>query len=203
MTRDMRTLVQDERAGRALGKGRSMGMRTAGVLCGLVSVMLLATHSSAEADPARRDALLFSISKSENKNRVVYEVKLDESCRPAGTTPVHAYWRMLERSSSAVEPLLPKEERAYGFGGRQVVARDASGGTVRFALRALPDREVVVRSGQGEGGCFAQALTRVGDAQARLFNVHARLAWPFGISSIVITGWAEDDGHVVRETVHP
>lgn len=151
----------------------------------------------------REGAPLFSISKSENKNQVAFAVRLDAECRPLGEAPVYAYWRMLERSPAAVEPLLPVEQGAYGIGHQRVVERGESGGAVRFALRALPDRGIVVHTAHQGSMCAAAASTRIADIPARLFNVHARIAWPFGVDSLLITGWAESDGRVVRETMRP
>jgi hypothetical protein len=108
---------------------------------------------------------------------------------------------MLELGPTRTEPLLPLESPAYGIARQEIVERSGSGGAVRIALRALPDREILVRSGEIDGKCVATATTHINDTRARLFNVHARLSWPFGIASLRMTGWAESDGHVVYETL--
>jgi hypothetical protein len=164
---------------------------------------LVATAAWGERALPREGALLFSISKSENKNEVAFAVRLDAACRPVGASPVYAYWRMLERSPVAVEPLLAIEEQAYGIASQRVAPLGDSGGAVRVALRALPNREIVVKARQEDGTCHAEARARIADTLARLFNVHARIAWPFGVDSLQITGWAENDGRVVRETMRP
>jgi hypothetical protein len=165
---------------------------------------LVARVASGDDGPVSRERLrLFSISKSENKNQVLFEVRLDAQCRPVSDAPVFAYWRMLERSADAVEPLLSMEARAYGIERQEVVERGETGGTIRIALRALPQREILVKVGRGGTGCAAEASTLISNTRAHLSNVHARLAWPFGIDSLLITGWAEADGHLVRETLRP
>jgi Domain of unknown function (DUF4833) len=174
-----------------------MSLRVGLGICAALGLGLVAHVAWGDGALPREAAPLFSISKSENKNQVAFEIRLDAECRPVGGAPVHAYWRMFERSPDAIEPLLPVEEPVYGI-ARQRVER---GNIVRFALRAFPDREIVVRAGHGRAACSAEASTRIADAPARLFNVHARIAWTFGIESILITGWADDDGRVVRETV--
>jgi hypothetical protein len=162
------------------------------------------------AVPARADrafpsegAPLFSISKSENRNQVAIAVRLDAECRPVGDAPVYAYWRMLERSAVATEPLLSVEEVAYGIERQRVVDLRDGSASVRVALRALPEREIVVRIARHGSVCTAEASTRIANTPARLFNVHARIAWPFGLDSLSIVGWAESDGHIVRETLRP
>jgi hypothetical protein len=181
---------------------RAMRLRALGSACGL-SVFGLLSHATADSAPPAEDAALFFVSKSENKNRVAYAVRVDGECRPLGETPVYAYWRMLERSPDAVEPLLRWEERAYGLGHQHVVPLGESGGTVIVALRSLPDRTIVVRTRRRDTTCLAEATTRIADTLARLFMVHAQLAWPFGVASLEIVGWAQSDGHVVRETMRP
>jgi hypothetical protein len=178
-------------------------LRALGSACGLGLCGLLSHAAWGDDALLRQGACLFFISKSENRNQVAYAVHLDAACRPVGDAPVYAYWLMLERSPDAVEPLLPRERGAYGLGAQHVVPSGESGGTVVVALRSLPDRKIVVHTRRQDGMCVAEATTRIADTPARLFNVHARLAWPFGVASLEIAGWAQSDGHVVRETVRP
>jgi len=166
------------------------------------AMSLVASAASGDRALPREGAPLFSISKSENRNQVAFAVRLDAECRPVGSAPVYAFWRMLERSPAAVEPLLPVEQGAYGI-ARQEVAELGDSSLVRVALRALPGREILVRTARQPTGCSAEASTRIADTPARLFNVHARIAWPFGVDSLLISGWAESDGRVVRETMRP
>jgi len=180
-----------------------MKLRAGWTVCVLLGFGLAAQTALGEAAFPREGAPLFSISKSENKNQVAFAVRLDAECRPVGDAPVYVYWQMLERSRTAIEPLLPIEQGAYGIERQAVIGVHESGGAVRVVLRALPHREILVRTGRGESACAAEAWTRIADTPARLFNVHARIAWPFGVDSLLITGWAERDGRVVRETMRP
>jgi hypothetical protein len=157
----------------------------------------------APADPLR-DALLFSITKTENKNFVQYVVRVDARyCAPTGDAPVHAYWRMMEHGPDAIEPLLGREQPAYGVADQRVLSRGADGGAVRVTLRALPHDPMVVETRRTTNGCEARARVPIAGGEARLFNVHAVLAWPFGVSRLVVTGWSLADGHVVREERRP
>ncbi len=178
-----------------------MNRRARWYACGIF-VAATARSRPVDAEPPR-EAALFFVSKSENKNQVAYEVRVDESCRLVGDAPVFAYWRMLELGPTRREPLLPIEVPAYGIVRQEIVERSAAGGAVRIALRALPDREILVRSRAGDAGCVTTATTHIHDTAARLFNVHVRIAWPFGVASLLMTGWAESDGRVVRETMQP
>jgi hypothetical protein len=187
----------------ALAGRRAMKRRARFWVWGLAATGILALATPVDAAPSRETAALFFVSKSENKNQVVYEVRIDESCGLVGDAPVFAYWRMLELGPTRTEPLLPIEVPAYGIAHQQVLEHDASGGVVRIALRALPDREILVRSTANEGHCVTTATTRIHDVPARLFNVHARISWPFGVASLLMSGWAEGDGRLVREAIRP
>ena len=144
---------------------------------------------------------LFSISKTENRNYVQFAERLDSTCAPLGDAPVNAYWRMLERDPSAIEPLLPREQPAYGVLSQSVVERSDGRGVVRVLLRALRAAPLLVESHRGaSGNCEASALTPIAGVDARLFNVHAVLRWPFGIAHLLVSGWSIADGRTVRDT---
>jgi hypothetical protein len=162
-------------------------------------VLLLASvlFISADSAGARQVRSAFLISKSENKNQVHYAVHVDDGCMPAGAAPVEPYWRMLERSTAATEPLLPREHRVYGVAHQQV-----AGSHVTITLQALPARPITITTSRdGSGACTASAVVAINQRPARLFNIHVALS-PFGVSHLLVTGWA-DDGSIVRERVSP
>ncbi len=135
----------------------------------------------------------FFVSKTQNRNQVHYAVKVDGACRPVNPTPVRPYWRMLEKGSQATEPLLDREQPAFGI-DRQAV----DGATVRVVLRALPSRPVLIQTWRSpEGRCVSLATTTIAGVRARLYNVHVVLRM-FGVDYLLMTGY-RDDGSVVRE----
>jgi len=142
-------------------------------------------------------ASAFSISKSENKNQVHFAVHVDDQCRPAGPTPVEAYWRMLERGANVTEPLLREEERVYGIASQAV-----EGARVTIRLRALSSRPISIATWKdGSGACRATATTAINGKTARLYDVHVVLG-PLGVRHVLVVGWG-DDGEVVREQISP
>jgi hypothetical protein len=163
----------------------------------LLSLASLSSPALAPAEPLAREVPLFAITKSENKNHVVYALHLDARCVPAGDTPIRPFWRMLEKGAAVVEPLLAREERAYGV-ARQRVSSDV----VRMTLRAMPDREITVITWRAGDTCAAAAWTTVAGARARLVEVHAVLAWPFGVDHLLVRGVTRE-GRTVEEAVDP
>lgn len=170
--------------------------------------MLLAMLATTRASADRTIASALFVSKSENKNQVHYGVRMDDRCELESSAPVYAYWRMLERGPNATEPLLAREQSAYGI-ARQQVAIGATApeqgrrDTVTVWLRALPSRPITVRVTRGaDGACNATAETTIAGHQARLFNVHVALGF-LHVDHLLLTGWEEPDGRVVRERVNP
>jgi hypothetical protein len=159
---------------------------------------------------------IFFIAKSENRNQVHYGVHLDPDCAPEGAAPVFAYWRMLEHGPDAIEPLLPRELGAYGFGSEKVIERGAHGGRVSITLAALASRPILVEShavtpaepvvvtgDTAHANCSASATTTIGGIEATLTNVFVQLRWPFGVESLTLWGRASPGGRVVRERIAP
>jgi len=175
-------------------------------LAALAALALLAAPAWSLAPPTSPAATpLFSISKSENRNVVQFAERLDASCAPVGDAPVFAYWRMLEHGPAATEPLLAREQPAYGIASQAVAARSGDGGAVRVVLRALPRAPLYVESRRSArtGACEASARTPIEGVEARLFNVHAVLRWPFGVAQLVVSGWSLADGRPVRDARTP
>jgi hypothetical protein len=143
---------------------------------------------------------LFSISKSENKNEVVYGIHLDAHCAPLGDAPVFAFWRMNEKGPAVIEPLLGREEPAYGIGRQRVLARDGGGGKVEVILRALPSRPIVVETKPGEGRCQAWSTLPIAGEGAYLYNVYVKLR-ELGVDYLLLSGWALDRSRVLHERI--
>jgi hypothetical protein len=161
--------------------------------------LLLAPASEAAAST---DVPLFTITKSENRNFIQYAVGVDSQCIPTPGTPVHAYWRMIERGPTVTAPLLAREIKAYGLASQQLVPPVTPGaaGAVRIVLTAVPDRPVLVETSRAtDGTCSALSTTRIASASAHLASVYVRLKWPFGIDYLLLRGWSMDGAHSVEE----
>jgi hypothetical protein len=163
----------------------------------LSALMLALTVHTGPSTGDREIASAFLVSKTENRNQVHYAVRVDVACRPTTSAPVHPYWVMLEKGPRVTEPLLEREQAAYGIHRQQV-----DGSSVRISIRALPSRDIVVQTWQApDGQCLSAAVTTIAGVRARLFNVHVVIAsLGLGIDSVVLTGW-RDDGVVVRERI--
>jgi hypothetical protein len=178
--------------------GLGKGARVAGLAVAVASLGTAMGSDSAVTDTT--DLPLFTISKSENKNEVQYVIRVDGHCVPAAGTPIWAYWRMLERGPSATEPLLGREQRAYGLASQSVSERTADGGKAVLTLMAVPSRPVSIETFRDSGGtCRARSVATVGGENAYLFNVYVKLKWPVGVSYLLLQGWSLDGARIVTE----
>ncbi len=162
------------------------------IITGLVAAFVLASPNTQAARASEIESA-FSIAKSSNKNEVHYAVQVDDACAPSGAAPVHPYWRMLEKSPDATEPLAHSEERAFGI-ERQDVDHD----NVRMTLRALPARAITIRTGRAnDGTCSSTARMTIDGKDARVASVFVKIKL-FGVDYVQLTG-VTDDGSVVKE----
>jgi hypothetical protein len=169
----------------------------------LVLAVVVSVVGVARSDGGGVVASAFFIAKSENKNQVHYGVHVDSTCRPVGTAPVFAYWRMLEHGPAATEPLLSREVPAYGLADQHVVEVGPDGGRATVRLRALGNRSIEVVTSSRDGACVATATTTINGQPAALSNVYAQLKWPWGVDYLLLSGRALSDGHPVRERLEP
>lgn len=171
--------------------------------------MATAVLAFAIGSPAHADSLhfgphdfmsLFSISKSENRNEVVFAIHLDARCAPDGDAPVYQFWHMNEKGPAVIEPILSREERAYGIATQRVLARSDAGGKVEITLRALPTRPIVIETKPGAGHCDAWSTLPISGTNAYLYNVYVKLK-TLGVDYILLQGWLTDRSRVVTETI--
>ena len=156
-----------------------------------VVVVLLAPGRGAAGElPA------FSVTKSSNANAVVYSLRVDDDCRPLGSAPLAASWRMADGSA---QPLLAIERPIYGI-ARQLVGAD---GTVDAVVRALPGHALAISAEPWAGGCRVRAVVAIGGRPAVLRDVHVVMRGVFRVDRLLLAGEALDDGSDVREAIAP
>lgn len=160
----------------------------------LVAVALTALPDSAEAhDPsfgANDVETLFFISKSDDKNRVDYGMRLDTHCAPYGDEPVFPYWREFEPPPPVrTKPMGAFSKMGYGISTERVLKRTATGGEMAIKLRQV-DRVIFITTSRGANGrCSALARTKIGSVEyAELASIFVKLSGPLSVSYIDIKG---------------
>jgi len=132
----------------------------------LLPALLVALAAPLGAALRAGDVDLFFVERNKNRNLVQFTVTLDHACAPLADEPVGSYWRMLEVGPDATEPVGFLERQAYGVDRQERV-----GGRLRVRLKALPERELVVRTTRTDDGCHAEAWTAIQGQPARLTRV--------------------------------
>ena len=112
---------------------------------------------------------LFSVQKSENKNALVYFVRVDETCRLSRDNPIFVRWHMRERGEGVWEELLVIERSFYALAEQRAVDPQH----VRTHVRAAPEHPFVVRAEKTEQGCVAFAEADIGGTRAAIARVYA------------------------------
>jgi hypothetical protein len=137
-------------------------MRIAGALAAATAGLAIAASAHASSPDS-----VFHIDRNKNRNQVHYGVHVDERCRPVGDAPVYNYWLKREEDPPVAQPLKYFQQAAYGFQKQNI----ESDGRIEVRLRALPDRQLVVRIASVAGGCKAETFMTIAGKQAYLDKV--------------------------------
>jgi hypothetical protein len=170
------------------------------VTCAIAST--IAAAASAQVAFAPSDvATVFFISKSDDRNRVDYGIRLDRECRPRPADAMVVYWREFEGASGGrvTHGLNVFEGPVYG-----VASEDRSqGAALVVEIRALRARPISVRAQRGPSGeCTAEATASISGVPARLHHIHVTLgSRPGSVAWIEIVGDALEGGRALSEWI--
>jgi uncharacterized protein DUF4833 len=165
----------------------------------------------APATPARASEITFGshdiqttffISKSDDKNRVDYAMRLDESCAPYGEEAVFAYWRIFE----GAPPVRTKEfsfidKIPYGISEQRALSRTATGGEYALRLKQLDRLILITTKKEANGSCSAITRTAINGSQAQLISVFAKLAGFASVDYIDVIGKNLQSGAAMSERI--
>jgi len=103
----------------------------------LVAAVVVTTAGDARADTIQFGShdieTVFFISKSDDRNRVDYGMRLTEHCAPMNDDAVFPYWREFENSPPVrTHSLGMLEYVPYGFSEQRLVHRTLTGGDSSF-----------------------------------------------------------------------
>lgn len=172
------------------------------VQIGAFLALWVAFSTPVYAGDARHIEPLLAVRKNMGTNRVEYGVQVDEACRPDGGSPVYPYFRWLTRGPNRRRELSMMEIRAYGV-KEQKVKRAELGGSVSFALRALPDRWMHLELKRVSEGCSARVLMKIAGHNARLLDILLVLTGPLNIDHVEVSGQKLADKARVVEQISP
>ena len=133
---------------------------------------------------------LFFISKSNDRNRVDYGMRLDTRCAPYGEEPVFPYWREFEPPPPVrTKPMGVFSKIGYGISTQRVLRRSAAGGEIAIRLKQV-DRVIFITTSRGANGrCTALVRTKIASVEyAELVSIFVKLSGPLSVSYIDVKG---------------
>ena len=144
---------------------------------------------------------LFYISKSNNRDRVDYGIRLDASCRPLGADAVFPYWRDLEQGPANVHALGTMARLAYGV-AKQRPERRADGSVEHLLTLKQVERPILVTISKADGHCKALARTKIaGVERAELVSIYVKLAGPLSVDYVEVKGKDPSTGAALLERI--
>lgn len=174
-------------------------------MCAALALVAAVAAPAAALRMGRTDVpTVFYVSKSDDRNRVDYGVRLDERCRPASREPIFAYWRRFEPGQPRFGDLNFLDEQAYGI-TRQRIGPGNDGGTwIELATRAAPGRRLLVLAVPNpDGGCRARVRMDIQRRSVWLHHAHVQLAGPFSVDHITFFGTDAETGRAVQHRHEP
>jgi len=146
---------------------------------------------------------LFSITKSDDRNRVDYAMRLDASCAPVGQDPVFPYWREFEKSPPVrTKPMGAFSKMGYGIATQRTLRRTPTGSDHTIRLRQV-ERPLFITTTKGvDGRCSALVRTKIAGVEyAGLRSIYVKLSGPLSVAYIDIQGQNLATGQHLEERI--
>src|ERR1700742_2238673 len=120
---------------------------------------------------------VFYISKSDDRNRVDYGIRLDATCAPRAGDAVFQYWREFEKAPPVrIHPLGALEYIPYGISEQRTVRRTAEGAVQYMKLRQFPKTPIdIFTRREADGRCVSQARAAINGKECQLDYVYVQL----------------------------
>lgn len=145
-------------------------------------------------------ATVFFISKSDDRNRVDYWMRLDRNCQPVNDDAVTPYWREFEKAPPVVTHATGMlDAMAYGIAAQRIAKRSLTESDYAMRLKAV-GRVIGIATRRGPSGkCVAVARTTIAGVTAELLSIHVKLSGPFSVEYIDIKGRNFKTGKAIVE----
>lgn len=185
-----------------MGTGRAPRIALGALVAGLTCASPAGASTAAMVFGPNDVPTVFFISKSDDRNRVDYGLRLDASCVPVDDDAVIVYWREFEKAPPVrTHPLSLLEYVPYGVAEQHRVQRTPTGAEYALRLKQLDRRIVILTRREQDGSCSATATTVVKGTRAQLVSVYAKLAGVMSVEYIDIHGKDLETGAPLSERI--
>jgi hypothetical protein len=146
----------------------------------LVGAALLPTDAAAQ-DPQFGQfdiPTVFYISKSDDKNRVDYGIRLDQRCAPVKDESVFQYWRHFQPPDNGTQTHLlgTFEYIPYGISEQRSLHKTQTGGVHLMKLRQFDKTPIaIITKKEADGKCTSQARAIINGKEAELTYIYVKL----------------------------
>lgn len=146
---------------------------------------------------------IFYISKSDDRNRVDYGIRLDATCRPQGGQPIYAYWHRFEPNQPTFGDLNGMDERAYGITRQHVRSATPTSTWLEMYLRGFQEQRflILVQRDRSER-CHARAMLTIDEHDSFLEHIHVTLGM-IGVDRVTLHGRDAQSGAERTEVRRP
>lgn len=147
---------------------------------------------------------VFFISKSDDRNRVDYGMRLTAACAPVSDDAVFPYWREFEGAPPVRTFLLGAfAHLGYGISEQRLVRGGKPDAAYLVRLKQFRQRPVwITTSRDGGGRCRARARVAIGAVKlAELSSIYVKLSGPLSVDYIVVKGRDPATGKEIEEKI--
>jgi hypothetical protein len=176
--------------------------------CGLaIAAVSMSIEGAADADEPSFGpddvATAFFISKSDDRNRVDYGMRLNSQCAPRQKDAIFPYWREFENSPPVrTHSLGMWEWIAYGLSEQRLYRTTPTGSIVLVRLKQVGRAIWIFTKGAPDGGCTATARSTIAGVEgAQLLSIYVKLKGPLSVDYIDIKGKVMNTGQLIEERV--
>jgi len=147
----------------------------------LVLAAILPATDAAAQDPqfGQFDVpTVFYISKSDDKNRVDYGIRLDQRCAPVRDEAVFQYWRHFEppENGTKTHMLGTFEYIPYGISEQRSLHKTQTGGVHIMKLRQFAGTPIaIITKKEADGKCTSQARAMINGKESELSYIYVKL----------------------------
>lgn len=175
-----------------------------GLICAIVALGAAVALPAAALRVDDTDVpTVFYVTKSDDRNRVDYGIRLDERCRPERGQPIFVYWRRFEPGHPRFGDLNFLDRQAYGITDQHISSSNEGGTWVELRTRAANGRRLLVLATPAEDGCRARVRMDIRGRPVWLHHAHVELYGPMMVDHITFYGTDVETGERVRHRHEP
>lgn len=145
----------------------------------LAASILPGSASAGDTDFGSNDLpTTFYISKSDDKNRVDYGIRLDGRCAPIKDEAVWPYWRVFENAPPIrMQSLSTFDFIPYGISEQRSIRKTLNGGVHLMKLRQFDKTQIaIVTKKEADGKCSSQVRAIINGKESELTYIYVKLA---------------------------